>query len=69
VVRALTPDALVHTLNKEVAYAMAQPRTRKRFEDLGFQFLEMPADQFTKYIRSEAERWGRFVRTRNISAD
>lgn len=69
VVKARTPDALVQTLNKEVAYAMKQPKVRKRFEDLGFQFLDMPAEQFTKYIRSEAERWGKFVRARRISAD
>lgn len=69
VARDRTPDALVQSLSKEVAYAMSQPKIKKRFEDLGFEFLSMPAEPFTKYIRTEADHWGKYVRARTITAD
>lgn len=69
VARSATPDAIVQTLSKEISNAMAQPKIRRRFEDLGFQFLDMSSEPFTKYIRSEADRWGEFVRARKIIAD
>lgn len=69
VVRAQTPDAQVQILNSAVVHAMTQPSVRKRFEDLGFQFMDMPPEQFTNYLRSEAERWGQFVRVRKIIAE
>lgn len=69
IARKATPDAIVKRLNAEVAYAMTQPKVVKRFGDLGFQFMAMSADQFSQFIKAEADKWGGFVRARHITGD
>lgn len=69
VARKATPDAVSKQLHTEIAYAMAQPRVIKRFADLGFQPLEISADQFGQFIKAEADKWERFVRARQITVE
>ena len=55
-------------LNKEINAALADPKIKARFADLGGTvFPTSPAD-FGKFIADETEKWGKVVRADNIKA-
>jgi len=63
-----TPAEIVDALNKEINAALADPRIKAQFADLGSMvLLGSPAD-FGKLIAEETEKWGKVIRTANIKA-
>jgi tripartite-type tricarboxylate transporter receptor subunit TctC len=64
-----TPIEIVDRLNKEINAALADPKIKERFADLGATvFPGSPAD-FGKLIADETEKWGRVIRAANIKAE
>jgi tripartite-type tricarboxylate transporter receptor subunit TctC len=64
-----TPPDVIATLNKQVNAALAEPKTRQRFTDLGCAvFAGSPAD-FGKFIRSETDKWAKVIQFAGIKAD
>ena len=64
-----TPVEIVDRLNKEINAALADPKIKERFADLGATvFPGSPAD-FGKLIADETEKWGRVIRAANIKAE
>ena len=64
-----TPTEIVDKLNKEINAALADPKIKARFADLGGTvFPTSPAD-FGKLIADDTEKWRKVVRAANIKAD
>jgi len=65
-----TPTDIIDKLNKEVNAAIADPKLKARFADLGNTPLAggSPAD-FGKLIADEAEKWAKVIRAANLKPE
>jgi tripartite-type tricarboxylate transporter receptor subunit TctC len=64
-----TASDIVEKLNKEVNAALADPKTRRRFTELGCDvFTGSPAD-FEKFIESETDKWAKVIKFAGVKAD
>lgn len=66
---AKLPDAVVMRLNAELNRAFDDPAVIKRFADFGMEPLRGSPDDFRKFARAEAERWGPVIKTTGIKLD
>jgi tripartite-type tricarboxylate transporter receptor subunit TctC len=64
-----TPVEIVEKLNKEINAALADPRMKARFADLGGTVLPGSPADFGKLIADEAEKWGKVVKFAGLKAD
>jgi tripartite-type tricarboxylate transporter receptor subunit TctC len=63
-----TPSAIIERLNREINAALADPKIKARFTELGgTALLGSPAD-FGMLIAADTEKWGKVVRAANIKA-
>jgi tripartite-type tricarboxylate transporter receptor subunit TctC len=67
-----TPDAVIGTLNKAVQAALADPRVRQRFAELGQEIP--PAEQQTarwlaEFQKAEVEKWVPLVKAAKVKTD
>jgi tripartite-type tricarboxylate transporter receptor subunit TctC len=63
-----TKPAIVEVLNKEINAGIADPRIKKRLEELGGSVLPGPPAAFGKLMAEEAEKWTNVIRAANIKA-
>jgi tripartite-type tricarboxylate transporter receptor subunit TctC len=64
-----TPPEVVETLNKQINAALADPKMRQRFTELGCGvFTGSPAD-FEKFIVNETEKWAKVIQFAGVKAD
>jgi tripartite-type tricarboxylate transporter receptor subunit TctC len=64
-----TPSGIIDTLNKQVNAALADPKMRLRFTELGCGvFTGSPAD-FQKFILSETDKWAKVIKFAGVKAD
>jgi len=64
-----TPTEVIDKLNREINTALADPKMKAQFADLGSTpFPGSPAD-FGKHIADETEKWGNIMRALNIKAE
>jgi tripartite-type tricarboxylate transporter receptor subunit TctC len=63
-----TPTEIVDKLNKEINAALADPKIKARFVDLGGTVLPLSPSDFGKLIADETEKWGKVIRAANIMA-
>ena len=61
-----TPPAVIETLNREIAKALA---VAERLAAVGFQPEPTTPQAFAKYIETEAGKWARVVKEANIQTD
>jgi tripartite-type tricarboxylate transporter receptor subunit TctC len=64
-----TPVEIVEKLNKEINAALADPKMKARFADLGGTVLPGSPADFGKLISAETEKWGKVVKFAGIKAD
>jgi tripartite-type tricarboxylate transporter receptor subunit TctC len=64
-----TPTEIVEKLNREINVAVADPKLRARFADLGEEPMSMTPAEFEKFIAVETEKWGKVVKLAGIKAD
>jgi len=64
-----TPPEIVEKLNKEINTALADPRMKARFADLGATAFPGSSAEFGKFIADETEKWGKVIRATNIKVD
>jgi tripartite-type tricarboxylate transporter receptor subunit TctC len=64
-----TPAAIIEKLNKETNAALADPKMKARFAELGGVALPGSPADFASFIASETERWGKVIRAANIKAE
>jgi hypothetical protein len=61
--------ASLEKLNKEINAALADPRMKARFADLGGTVLPGSPADFGKLIADETEKWAKVVKFPRIKAD
>jgi tripartite-type tricarboxylate transporter receptor subunit TctC len=61
------PAAALSRLRNVLAKTLAQPDTRKRLVDQGFQLYVMPADKATAFVHAERTRWAKVVKELGIA--
>jgi tripartite-type tricarboxylate transporter receptor subunit TctC len=64
-----TPVEIIDKLNKEINLALADPKMKARFTDLGDEPMPMTPAAFGKFIADETEKWGKVIRAANIKAE
>ncbi|MEJ0079060.1 MAG: tripartite tricarboxylate transporter substrate binding protein [Alphaproteobacteria bacterium] len=64
-----TPSAIIDKLNAEINAALADPRIKARFADLGGMVLPGSPADFGKLIRDETEKWAKVIRAANIKVE
>jgi tripartite-type tricarboxylate transporter receptor subunit TctC len=64
-----TPPAIIEKLNTEISAALADPKVKARFADLGGTVLPGSPGDFGKLIRDETEKWGKVIRAANIKVE
>jgi tripartite-type tricarboxylate transporter receptor subunit TctC len=64
-----TPAEIIDKLNKEINAALADPRMKARFADIGGEVLAGTPAAFGKLIAEETEKWGKVVRAANIKPE
>jgi tripartite-type tricarboxylate transporter receptor subunit TctC len=68
-VPAGTPPKIINRLHGEIVKALAMPDVKSRFSGMGFETVGNTPAEFQKFIRREVDKWGKIVKTLNISAD
>ena len=64
-----TPSEIIGTLNKAINAALADPKIKSRFADLGsVEVVGTPAD-FGKLLAAETEKWAKVIKFANIKAE
>ena len=66
---AKTPRAIIDTLHRELAKAMAAPDTKERLATMGFDPVASTPEEFASWIKTDMARWGKVVRDAKITAD
>ena len=66
---AATPKETVQKLRDAVDTVIAQPRTREAFEKLGAEVTPNSAEEFTRGLQKDLERWTRIRKESGIKID
>ncbi len=66
---AQTPREIVHRLNSEVQTALASPALHRQMSEMGVVTTPGTEADFTLFLRSEVERWGRLIRAGGLQPD
>jgi tripartite-type tricarboxylate transporter receptor subunit TctC len=66
---ANTPAEIVERLNKEINAGLADPKIKKRMEDLGSVPTPMSSAEFKKLIVAEIEKWAKVIHDANIKME
>jgi tripartite-type tricarboxylate transporter receptor subunit TctC len=64
-----TPVEIVDKLNQEISAALADPRMKARFDDLGGTPLPLTPAAYGKVLADETEKWGKVIRTAHIKVE
>jgi tripartite-type tricarboxylate transporter receptor subunit TctC len=64
-----TPAEIVDKLNKEINAALADPKIKARFADLGGTVLAGSPAEFERLLAAETEKWGKVIRAANIKPE
>jgi tripartite-type tricarboxylate transporter receptor subunit TctC len=64
-----TPPAVIETLRREVAAALADPAIRVRLNDLGSAPWPLGPDAFGTCIAAETEKWAKVVKFAGVKAE
>ena len=64
-----TPPETIDKLNKEVNAALADPKMRARFADLGGTPLPGSPADFGKFIAADTEKWAKVIKSAGIKPD
>jgi tripartite-type tricarboxylate transporter receptor subunit TctC len=64
-----TPPAIVDKLNGEIAIALADPKIKARFADLGGTTLVLTPAEFGKLLADETQKWAKVIRAAHIKPE
>jgi tripartite-type tricarboxylate transporter receptor subunit TctC len=64
-----TPAEIIAKLNMEINAALAEPKLKERFAELGAIVTPLSSVDFDKFIAAETEKWASVIRGANIRAE
>ena len=64
-----TPAEIVDKLNKEINAALADPKIKARFVDLGGTVLAGSPAEFERLLAAETEKWGKVIQAANLKPE
>jgi tripartite-type tricarboxylate transporter receptor subunit TctC len=64
-----TPAEIVETLNKQINAALADPKMKARFGELGGTVDPGSAADLTRFITEETEKWAKVIKFAGIKPD
>lgn len=64
-----TPAEIVIELNREINVALADPKIKARFADLGGTVLALTPAEYGKLLADETAKWGKVIREANIKPE
>ena len=64
-----TPRAIIQTLRAAILKMLEAPDTRKRLEANGWRIISMSSAETEAFVKSEAEKWPRFLQQAGIKAE
>jgi len=64
-----TPPEVIDRLNKEINAVAVDPNISARLAGLGVQPMPMTSAAFAKFIADETEKWGKVIRSAEITAE
>src|SRR5215831_2305839 len=64
-----TPAEIIDRLNKEVTAALADPKIKARFADLGGTALALTPAEFGKLLADETQKWAKVIRAAHIKPE
>jgi tripartite-type tricarboxylate transporter receptor subunit TctC len=64
-----TPASVIDRLNKEINAALADPKLKARFSELGGTVFAGSPAEFGKFIAEDTEKWAKVVRAANIKVE
>jgi tripartite-type tricarboxylate transporter receptor subunit TctC len=64
-----TPPALISSYQSAMATVLALPDLRQKFTEQGAEARGWSVDQTQRFIRAESERWGKVIKSANVSLD
>lgn len=64
-----TPRSIIERLNREIRQVLRIDAVRKPLLEEGAELADQPAEQFGKFIKQEAEKWGAIVRQSGAQID
>lgn len=66
---ARTPEPVLNRLTADMSAALHDPAVAKRLADDGFEVVAGSREQMNRLVKSESERWGQLIKSRNIVAE
>lgn len=63
-----TPDAIVDKYSREMIKIMFSADVEERARQQGFRISPKGADEFSRFLKSEIDRWSRLIKIANIKA-
>lgn len=64
-----TPQVVIQRLHGEISKAVREAKVSEQFANLGTQSMSMPPMEFSAFIRSEIDKWGKVIRAASIDVD
>jgi tripartite-type tricarboxylate transporter receptor subunit TctC len=64
-----TPSEIVEKLNREINAALADPKIKGRFTDLGGTPFPSSSAQFGNFVAQETEKWAKVVKFAGMKPD
>ncbi|HEX6007627.1 MAG TPA: tripartite tricarboxylate transporter substrate binding protein [Burkholderiales bacterium] len=68
-VPAGVPRDIVERLHREIARAIGNAKVAQLFVNLGTQPVSNTPEEFAAFIKAETDKWGKVIRSANITAD
>jgi tripartite-type tricarboxylate transporter receptor subunit TctC len=66
---AKTPPEIVERLQRDTKAVLAMPEVSQKLTEMGFLVVGSTAQEFTDFIRTDADRWAKIVADSNIKPD
>lgn len=64
-----TPSAVVEKLNAAIAASIAEPQVAEVMKKMTMVIDKMSPSEYQKFVNSEFDRWGAYIRTAGVSLD
>jgi tripartite-type tricarboxylate transporter receptor subunit TctC len=64
-----TPPAMVSKLHGDTVKLLADPGVKQKFADLGVVAVSSSPEQFSAFMKSETEKYGKLIKEANIKVN